>query len=137
MKTRHANTDPAQRDFFRERGDFTTPPLLTTAYLAANKLSADFPRRFRAKVEKQDGCWLWTASALNDGYGQIARGAPFRGMVSAHVASWILHRGPIPPGLNVLHNCPGGDCCGCVNPAHLWLGCHAENAECPPRLTAF
>jgi hypothetical protein len=89
----------------------------------------DFPKRFRAKIQKgEDGeCWLWTGGKVDGAYGQCTRGAPFRGMVLAHRAAWILSRGPIPEGLDALHNCPGGDCPGCVDPAHLWLGCHGEN----------
>jgi hypothetical protein len=126
------NGDPmiatGQRDFFRERGEFTIPPLLTSAYLHSNKLSVNFPMRFRRKITKTEaGCWLWAGTKLSDGYGLITRGAPFKGQITAHRAAWILSRGPIPAGLDVLHNCPGGDCPGCVNPAHLWLGSHADN----------
>ena len=106
---------------------FSTPRL-TAQYLASNKLNADFPRRFRAKVQRTEGgCWLWMGTKVDGAYGQIARGKPFAGMVLAHVASWILHRGPVPAGLCVLHNCPGGDCPACVNPAHLWRGTHVQN----------
>lgn len=31
--------------------------------------------------------------------------------------------------MNVLHDCPDGDCPYCVNPAHLWLGNDFENAR--------
>jgi hypothetical protein len=48
-------------------------------------------------------------------------------MLRANRMSWILAHGDIQTGLNVLHNCPGGDNRLCVNPAHLWLGTHKEN----------
>jgi hypothetical protein len=48
-------------------------------------------------------------------------------MLKAHRVSWEMANGPIPDGLHVLHNCPGGDNPSCVNPAHLYLGDHATN----------
>jgi len=102
-------------------------PKVTPEYLAANRLSGNFPKRFWAKVVKTDSCWLWQASKIDGGYGQIWRGQPFGGMITAHTASWILHRGPIPKDLNVCHDCLNGDHAGCVNPSHLWLGTHAQN----------
>lgn len=45
----------------------------------------------------------------------------------AHRASWIIHKGPIPDGLWVLHCCPGKHIPFCVNPDHLYLGTDADN----------
>lgn len=86
--------------------------------------------RFWEKVTKSDdlnGCWLWTGYRNRTGYGTIGPGGQHRSDVLATNVSWELHNGPIPDGLNVLHNCPGGDNPACVNPAHLWLGTHADN----------
>lgn len=74
-----------------------------------------------ALPEPNSGCWLWTSSVIKSGYGTIwADGGPQR----AHRISWELHRGPIPPGLDVLHRC---DVRCCVNPDHLWLGTDVDN----------
>ncbi len=102
-------------------------PDLTAEYLASQGLNESFPKRFWAKVQKTEGCWLWTASTANAGYPTIRRGNPFRGNLPGPRAAWILQRGPIPEGLEVCHDCPDGDKAACVKGTHLWLGTHAEN----------
>jgi hypothetical protein len=84
----------------------------------------DDEMRFWNKVAIGDGCWEWQGSLTDDGYGlNWDRAWPRR----AHRASWTIAHGPIPAGLMVLHNCPGGDNRRCVRPSHLWLGTHEQN----------
>lgn len=74
-------------------------------------------QRFANKVDKTGTCWLWRGATVGHmGYGHFW----FRGRLHlAHRASWVMHRGPIPPGAMVLHHC---DTPPCVNPDHLYVG---------------
>lgn len=78
--------------------------------------------RFWPKVQKGDGCWLWTAVVNDDGYGHFTRQSGRE--VYAHRFSYELHKGQIPKGMSVMHLC---DKPRCVNPEHLKLGTHREN----------
>lgn len=81
--------------------------------------------RFTERYEtNSDGCWIWIGSSRRDpmGYGQFAIG---KKNYSAHRVAYLLFRGDIPAGMCVCHRC---DRPLCVNPDHLFLGTHQENA---------
>jgi hypothetical protein len=78
--------------------------------------------RFWPKVNKTTGgCWLWTASINNSGYGSFKMDGRSMG---AHVASWLLSGKAIPAGLEIDHRCRVRHC---VRPDHLRLATRREN----------
>ncbi len=87
-------------------------------------------KKFWSRIDKKgpDDCWLWTGlidKRPNNRYGRFHLS---KREVRAHRVAWVLENGQIPKGLQVLHNCPGGnDRPECCNPRHLWLGTNDEN----------
>ena len=73
---------------------------------------------FWSKVERTDGCWLWTGGT-NNGYGR-------RGNRYAHRVVYEALVGPIPADMEIDHLCRVRRC---VNPAHLEAVPHAENVR--------
>jgi hypothetical protein len=73
--------------------------------------------RFFLKVDIHGpgGCWLYTGSATNHGYGQFWRGGRGGSHVGAHRYAWEVLRGPI-TAETLDHLCRVKTC---VNPAHL------------------
>ncbi len=86
--------------------------------------------RFSSKIGQPTatGCIPWLAGKNKHGYGRIfSRDAkPGGGPVFAHHVAWTLARGPIPPGVCVLHACDNPGCVR-VGEGHLFLGTQADN----------
>lgn len=77
------------------------------------------------KTSSPNGCWLWTASTIPSGYGQIR--VPLLGRsIVAHKFSYVIHKGEIPAGLYIDHICHERTC---VNPDHLRLATNKQNME--------
>lgn len=84
-------------------------------------LSAAEEIRFWAKVQKTDGCWLWSASRQRRGYGTLVLQGKGR---LAHRVAYELLRGPVPDGCELDHTCRNT---ACVNPDHVEPVSHRIN----------
>lgn len=85
--------------------------------------------RFWSKVDKSGNCWIWKAAKNDRGYGVFATIAmkSKKNFEYAHRVSWCLfHKIPMPKHPIIIdHKCFNSEC---VNPDHLQLMHHSENA---------
>jgi hypothetical protein len=75
---------------------------------------------FWDRVEKTEGCWIWTGARYGE-YGRIR--IDYR-PVLAHRYVYESFIGPIDPGKGVFHHC---DTPLCVRPDHLFSGTQSDN----------
>lgn len=92
--------------------------------------AAPIAARFWSKVDRRgpSECWEWQAARHPFGYGRfgIGREPGYRGqrVALAHRMAWQLTHGAIGSDTVVCHHCDNPPCC---NPAHLFIGTHADN----------
>jgi RNase P subunit RPR2 len=75
-----------------------------------------------------NGCLVWIGALNSQGYGNIYTHTENgkTKTISTHRAAWMLANGPIPEGMDVLHECDNPPCC---DENHLFLGTQADNME--------
>jgi hypothetical protein len=77
--------------------------------------------KFWRKVQKTEGCWLWTKNRCKQGYGQVFWAGR---QAKAHRVAYELTKGPVPAGLELDHLCRNR---ACVRPDHLDPVTHRVN----------
>jgi hypothetical protein len=98
---------------FRTHGD-----VLKTVFIVGDAKA----RLMQHCIVNDSGCWEWQKFKL-EGYGITSLDGHRE---QAHRASWKVHKGPIPDGIQVNHKCRNR-CC--INPGHLYLGTQKENMQ--------
>ena len=81
------------------------------------KGSHDPMLRFKGMTKWVGDCLEWQGCRQPNGYGAS-------GTRAAHRVAYELHKGPIPPGMLIMHSCDNPPC---VNPDHLSVGTARDN----------
>lgn len=70
------------------------------------------------------GCWEWMGR--KNGKYEYGLVITKEETAMAHRVAWELTHGRIPDGMLILHHCDNPPC---INPGHLYLGTHLDNAR--------
>lgn len=93
------------------------------AEIRSSKRDAAFWRR--VSVGRPDECWLWKSEKQIN---QSGYGTAFYGTIrtTAQRVAYMIAKGSIPEGLEILHSCDVRRCC---NPDHLRPGTSQDNSD--------
>lgn len=81
-------------------------------------------QRFLKYVDRSSNeCWLYIGARHGQGYGLFRDDGK---LWRAHRFAYEMWIGPIPNGMQVLHQCDNPPCC---NPTHLFLGTNSDNVQ--------
>ena len=94
----------------------------------------DIQKDFWSHIEKTDFCWLWKGNKNFKGYGQLPRHLS-RKRYMAHRISYEIHKGYIPNGMFVCHNCDFVDICPPMDEDEYNYGCIVYPDKNNPELT--
>jgi hypothetical protein len=83
-------------------------------------------KKFWARVEKTDSCWLWMGAKTRQGYGHGSWHIDGRLVQLAHRVAYLLSGKTIPEGSVLDHICRNPSC---VRPAHLKVTTRWENTH--------
>jgi hypothetical protein len=75
---------------------------------------------------KEGECWGWKASTIRHGYPQLTCKYSLFKHKNAAIGSYVIHKGPIPEGMVVMHTCNNPIC---TNPDHLEIGTQQQNID--------
>lgn len=111
-------SDPGKCAVWERRGDSSILQGPPRSASLADKLE------FRGWSVTPGGCWCWSGRGFSGvGYGKIR----FNGReLYVHRAAYEAWVGPIPEGQVVRHKCDNPPC---INPDHLEVGTHSDNAK--------
>jgi hypothetical protein len=90
------------------------------------KLGESLRDRFYRNAIVKEGCWEWKGCFQAQGYPMLGHKSLKNGKDVGHRISYMVHKGPIPSGMVIMHEC---DNPACTNPDHLRLGTHQDNVD--------
>ena len=101
------------------------------AYINGYGITSRQQELLAAKLRRiETGCLVFSGRPSKAGYGTMKIGNDHKGKTEyAHRVAWVLSGHELVPGMDLMHQCPGGDNPLCCNVDHLELGTPIEHAR--------